>query len=124
MGILEAAHIRPEFRQSEPLRHLPLEHAARAPIIAGARPLAGDHQHELVAVGLRAAQEAKQGEMRLALGLAVQVEPAIDLDGTAGEALLGTAIERLLELQPALDRGRRASSREARAPRWDRARLG
>src|SRR5437764_598147 len=95
MGLFEAAHIGAEFRLPQPERHLPLEHAALAPVVAGTRPLAGDHEHEPGAVGLRLTQESEQRDMRLALSAAVQIEARVDLDGTARQTLLEAPIEKL-----------------------------
>jgi len=74
MGVLEADHVGAEFRQPQPQRHLPLEHATLARGIAGAGTLAGDHQHEFGAVRLSTAQESQQRRVRFALRAAVQVE--------------------------------------------------
>src|SRR6516165_10823635 len=70
MGVVEADDVAAEFRQFQPLRHLALEHAAFAPIIARAATFAGDHQDELGAIALRLAQEGQQRRMRLAAALA------------------------------------------------------
>ena len=66
MGVLETNDVAAEFRQFQPLRHLALEHAALAPVVARAATLAGDHQGEFGAMALRLAQEGKQRGMRLA----------------------------------------------------------
>src|SRR5262249_60092575 len=95
MGVLEADDVAAEFRQLQPLRHLALEHAAFAPIIARAATFAGDHQDELGAIALRLAQEGHQRRMRLALGLAVKVNAGIDRFGAARKPLLEPPIERL-----------------------------
>src|ERR1700746_1109560 len=81
VGLLETVHISAEFRQLEPQRHLPSEHATLAPIIASTCALAGDNKHEPGAVRLRATQKPQQRAMRVALGVAVQVEAAVDLEG-------------------------------------------
>src|SRR5262249_30055766 len=95
MGVLEAKHVAAEFRQFQPLRHLALEHAALAPVVARAATFAGDHQDELGAIALRLAQEREQRRMRLALGFAVKVDAGIDGFGAARRALLEPPIERL-----------------------------
>src|SRR5262249_54702018 len=94
MGVLEADDVAAEFRQFQPLRHLALEPAAFAPIIAGTATFAGDHQDELGAIALRLAQEGDERRMRLALALAVQVDAGIDRFGAARKALLEPPIER------------------------------
>src|ERR1700746_266140 len=95
MGVLEANDAAAELRQFQPLRHLALEHAALAPVVARAATLAGDHQDEFGAMALRLAQEGKQRAMRLALGLAVEVDAVIERFGAARQALLEPPIERL-----------------------------
>src|SRR5262249_59286916 len=95
MGVLEADDVAAEFWQFQPLRHLALEHAAFAPIIARAATFAGDHQDELGAIALRLAQERQQRGMRLALGLAVKVDAGTDRFSAARNALLEPPIERL-----------------------------
>src|SRR5215469_5911924 len=95
MGVLEAHDVAAELRQSQPLRHLALEHAKLAPVVARAAALAGDHQDEPGAMALRLAQEGQQRGVRLALGLAVQVDAVIERFGAAGEALLEPPVERL-----------------------------
>src|SRR6516162_10813486 len=95
MGVLEAHDVAAELRQSQPLRHLALEHATLTPVVAPAAALAGDHQDEPGAMALRPAQEGQQRGMRLALGLAVEVDAVIERFGAAGEALLEPPVERL-----------------------------
>src|ERR1700730_6185708 len=95
MSILEAHDIAAEFRQLQPERHLALEHAALAPIIARAGALAGDHQDESSAILLRRAQKMEQFGMRLALGPAVQVDARIERNGAAGQTLFLPPVERL-----------------------------
>src|SRR5215471_1656346 len=95
MGVLEAHDVAAELRQSQPLRHLALEHATLAPVVARAATLAGDHQDEPGAMALRLAQEGQQRGVRLALGLAVEVDAVIERFGAAGEALLEPPVERL-----------------------------
>ena len=65
MGALEADDVGTEFRQRQPLRYLPLEHAML--VAAGTTALAGDHEHEFRIIALRPAQETKQRGMGLAL---------------------------------------------------------
>src|SRR5262245_7207574 len=95
MGVLEAEDVAAEFRQFQPLRHLALEHAALAPVVARAATLAGDHQDELGAVALRLAQEGDERRMRLALGLAVKIDAVIERLGAARKALLEPPIKGL-----------------------------
>src|SRR6516162_10453806 len=95
MGVLEAHDVAAELRQSQPLRHLALEHATLTPVVARGAALAGDQQDEPGAMALRLAQEGQQRGMRLALGLAVEVNSPIERFGAAGEALLEPPIERL-----------------------------
>ncbi len=90
--LLDREHIGTQVRQREPERHLPPEHAAAALGIGAA--FAGDHQHGPGALALRAMQEAQQRRVRLALGAAVQVDAAVDLDLAAREPLLEPAIDR------------------------------
>src|SRR5262249_38597499 len=116
MGVLEAKDVAAEFRQFQPGRHLALEHAALAPVVARATALAGDHQDELGAMALRLAQERKQRRMRLALGLAVKVDAGVDRFGAAREALLEPPIERL-EPGRGPCSGRSRSRRRARTGR-------
>src|SRR6516162_10953311 len=94
MGVLEAHDVAAELRQSQPLRHLALEHATLAPVVARAATLAGDHQDEPGAMAVRLAQEGQQRGVRLALGLAVEVDAAVERFGAAGKALLEPPIER------------------------------
>jgi hypothetical protein len=77
MRVFEADDVAAEFRQCQPLRHLALEHAALAPVIAPA-PFAGDHQDEFGAIALRPAQEGQQRGMGRALGLAVKIDAGVD----------------------------------------------
>ena len=63
----------------------------RPPAVAAARALAGDDQHDLAAARLLCPQEAEQRVMRLGLGHAVQIEPAVDRMRAARDALLGLA---------------------------------
>src|SRR5262245_61960869 len=95
MGVLETEDIAAEFRQFQPLRHLALEHTALAPVVAGAATFAGDHQDELGAIALRLAQEGDERRMRLALGLAVEVDAGVDRFGAAREARLEPPIKGL-----------------------------
>ena len=59
MRVLETEDVTAKFRQPQPLRDLPLEHATLAPILARAAALAGNHQNELGAIPLRLAQERR-----------------------------------------------------------------
>src|SRR5262245_32578648 len=78
MGGLEADHIGTEFGKPQPQRNLAAEHAAFAVVASAADALAGDHQGEAHAVVLRPPQEADERGVRLALGLAVQVDARLD----------------------------------------------
>src|SRR5437867_66596 len=89
---LEAQHQVAEFRQRQPLRHLPSQHAPR--LALAAHTLAGDDQHELEAVAMRAMQEARERAMRLALRQAVQIELGVDRLAATRELLARAAIER------------------------------
>ena len=76
MRFLETDHQRAKFRQAQPLRHLPAQHAALG--IAG-DALAGDDKHEGEAIMMRALQEAEQRAVGAGLRHAVQIEPCVDL---------------------------------------------
>src|SRR5437899_4848344 len=91
---LEAGHVTAEFRQSQPLWNLLLEHAALAEIVARTAALAGNHQDELHAVALRPAQKREQRGMRLGLRLAVKID-AGDRLAPARKPLLEPPLARL-----------------------------
>src|SRR5262245_6726384 len=112
MRVLEAADIGAELRQPQLLRHLALEHAALAVV---AHAFARDDEHEAGALALRPVQEPQQRSVRLTLGLAVQIEAGVDLDGAARQSPLQLAIE-----QPGMRRRLRRRGRHA--DRWRRAR--
>src|ERR1700732_1865115 len=95
MGVLEADDVAAEFRQFQPQRHLALEHAALAPVVARAATLAGDHQDEFRAMALRLAHEGNHAGMALAWGPGGEVDAPIDRFGAARQALLEPPIERL-----------------------------
>src|SRR5712672_2492054 len=76
MGVLKTEDVAAEFRQPQPLRDLPFEHAALAPVLARAAAFAGNHQNELGAIALRLTQERKQRRVGLALGFAVKIDAA------------------------------------------------
>ena len=77
--VLEAEDVRSEFRQAEPLRHLPPEHAAFAIIALAALALSSDHQHQSGVARARRAQKAQQRAMGLRLRQPVQIEPGVDV---------------------------------------------
>jgi len=84
MRAIETEHAAAEFRQSEPQRHLPPQHATlarrRVPRAGrGRRAFPGDHQHESRALRLGAVQEPQQGSMGLCLRQAVQVDASVDV---------------------------------------------
>jgi hypothetical protein len=62
-----------ELRQAEPQRHLAPQHAE-----LGTAALAGDHQHIPGVVRLCLTQKARQGDMRLCLSHAVQIDAPIN----------------------------------------------
>lgn len=94
MGVVESDDKRAEFRQSQPQRHLPPEHAAlrrrisRADVRCFAQAFAGDHKHGPCALGAGAMQESEQRRMGLALRHAVQIEARVDGFTAARDALL------------------------------------
>src|SRR6478672_9314935 len=87
MGFLESDDHGSEFRQRQPLRHLPSQHTALG---SGARgfALAGDDQHEGQSVGMRPPQKIPQHAMSAFLGHSMQVEPGVDFLSSARK--LGT----------------------------------
>src|SRR4051794_37004116 len=95
MGGLEADDIDAEFRQSQPQRHLALEHAALAPFVARARTFSGDDDGEPGTLVLRLAQKMKQRGMCLVLRAAVKIDARLDRVATTRKPLLGAAVERL-----------------------------
>src|SRR5882757_503616 len=95
MGVLETEDVAAEFGQPQPLRDLPFEHAALAPVLARATAFAGNHQNELGAIALRLAQERKQRRVGLALGFAVKIDAGINRFGATHKALLESPIKRL-----------------------------
>src|SRR2546430_15480311 len=92
---LEAGHVTAEFRQSQPLWNLLLEHAALAEIVARTATLAGNHQDELHAVALHPAQKRKQRGVGLGLRLAVKIDAGIERLAAARKPLLEPPFERL-----------------------------
>src|SRR5215208_4785921 len=115
VSFLDCQHVAAEFRQSQPERHLSFEHAALAVKDIGGAALAGNHQHELGAVGLTFLHKTEQSGMRLVLRSAMQINAGVDVLGTAREPLF----------QPALDRyeRRRCGGRcHSLASRWSRFR--
>src|SRR5947209_7778342 len=92
---LEAGHVTAEFRQSQPLWNLLLEHAALAEIVARTATLAGNHQDELHAVALHPAQKRKQRGVGLGLRLAVKIDAGIERLAPARKPLLEPPFERL-----------------------------
>jgi hypothetical protein len=98
-GFFEADDEGPQVGKSQPMRHHPaqdapfLEHRSAG---AGASlsqaslshaSLAGDHQDDAMAAGLRATQESDQGEMGLLLPHPVQVDGSVDRAGAPPQGL-------------------------------------
>ena len=63
MCLLETDHERAKFRQAQPVRHLPPQHAALL-LTSTDLALAGDDKHEGRAIGVRALEEGEQRAMR------------------------------------------------------------
>jgi len=95
MGGLEADDIDAKFRQSQPQRHLALEHAALAPLVARAGAFAGDDEGKPGAVVLCLAQKTKQCTVCLVLRAAVEIDARLDQVAAARKPLLDPAVERL-----------------------------
>lgn len=84
-----------EFRQPEPHRHLPPQHAALAWIVGTfARAFASDNECDLGFVCLSLPQKAKQRRMSLPLRHAMQIDTGIDGVAAARHALLEPAVKR------------------------------
>ena len=89
VSVLEADNKGAEFRQRQPQRHLPLEHAA----LASPTAFASDDERNFGAVRLGAPQEAEQRGMGLALRQSMQVEAGVDGVVAPRHALLEAAVE-------------------------------
>jgi hypothetical protein len=76
MGILDPDHMVAEFRQAQPERDLPAEHAALARSVSGA--FAGNNEHDFGTVCLRTPEEVQECLMGIVLSTAVQINPSID----------------------------------------------
>ena len=105
MPVMGGGDLQDQLRQgrnAQPVRHLVTQdtapyrdRAALVPVL----PLAGNHQHQPLALGGAAHDETVQRRMRAVHGHAVQVDPGLGLELAAFQAIIGLPVH--------LDRGRR-----------------
>ena len=96
MGRVETDDKGAEFRQRQPHRYLPPQHAPLGCAIARvfASAFAGDDERDFGAVGLGAAQEGKQRGVRLTLRHSMQIDPRLDSVAAARQTLPQSSVER------------------------------